>query len=422
MKCFLTALGMCALMACMTAPADTHVWNGAAGITTDWSAPANWANGAEPDANDDVTINDDSLQGTCTYDGAAAASSFDDLTIGDSMTLEVNEEDLTFQSCTVVGSWMHDGSENIDVTGEMYVQENATFTIDESLITSVGALTINADAEGSSRQLTLDDAGTLDVDGVTRLMGSTSTNSVEATLLISTGFHFLPHVIDLDGGNGATRRAVLDCNESVTATNLMTVDGYVGIDVLAGEKLSPLQILVGDRSSAASLQIGCSLGTGEVETSSLTMRSGDDAAEHAYVQLAYGTLDVNGDVELVASESVDAHAELEVSSSAIFEPNSIELRGHASDTDRYAMLDFNESVTVQNSGEIIAVGQATIDVDTGKTLSTGGLLLIGDSITDEHSNFTKSGAGTASAGTIRIESSSSTNTTVTVAGGTLGTI
>jgi hypothetical protein len=59
------------------------------------------------------------------------------------------------------------------------------------------------------------------------------------------------------------------------------------------------------------------------------------------------------------------------------------------------------------------------DVADGKTLYTAGLLLIGDSITDEHANVTKSGAGTVRGGTVRIEGSSSTNTIVTVSAGTL---
>jgi hypothetical protein len=56
MKRFVTALGMCALLAGTVALAGTETWNGASGFDFYWTTGTNWVSGSAPVSTDDAIV------------------------------------------------------------------------------------------------------------------------------------------------------------------------------------------------------------------------------------------------------------------------------------------------------------------------------------------------------------------------------
>jgi hypothetical protein len=85
----------------------------------------------------------------------------------------------------------------------------------------------------------------------------------------------------------------------------------------------------------------------------------------------------------------------------VFTPDRIDLNGGNSSS-RRAVLDFDESVTVQNNGEIEATGYVTVDIATGKTLTSGGPSYVGTEFPSTSATVIKNGAGDVSTNSLRI--------------------
>ncbi|UCC28866.1 MAG: hypothetical protein JSU86_11765 [Phycisphaerales bacterium] len=192
--------------------------------------------------------------------------------------------------------------------------------------------------------------GTFDIDGEVELNGSSAADAI-AEMEVSSGATVTPDSFDLNGGNSSSRTAGLDFNESVTVQSSGTDDtfdtiaeGYTWIDIITSETFDAREMMVD--ASAGYAEIHQKTGTGTVQANELRISAGDTAGWNGFYWLEAGILDVNGEVELNALNDANTTAEMQVDPSTTFTPNSFDLNGGTTEN-RVAILDFNESVTVQ---------------------------------------------------------------------------
>ena len=191
------------------------------------------------------------------------------------------------------------------------------------------------------------------------------TANVALGLNIASGATITFGDIDLRGDD--THTATLDIDVAPTISDDVFVTGDVAFQIAADTTITDL-LEVGDGTDWGDLD---KTGANKVTAARLTVWTGSAAGDHSMAKLSAGTLDINGEVELNASSSVNAEAELEVSSGTTFQPNSLDVNG-GDTSSRRAILDFNESVTVQVPATGTAVsGFVDIEVALGKTFDAG---------------------------------------------------
>lgn len=297
------------------ARATTFTWTGASNSAYD--NPSNWdPSSGFPDDASDIGRIDVNTQNPVTFSDS-----------GDSFTI---------QSMSI----------NADTNSQ-----NVEFLISAGSMTTTSRLTVKSDLDGDGVNA---HSATLTVSG-----GTLSPNSLE--------------FIGRDDDDDLTDEghAIGDFNESVTvgaSTNSTVVTGHVDIDVASGKTLAAKNLAVGTGSRPAELQIGFQspLGTGSVTATELSIEVGDSGAEDSIVRHTSGTLDVNGKLVLIASNSVNATSQFFLSSGATLTPDIVALYGGGSSA-REAYLDMAESVTVVTVGNTTgATGFARIRVATGK--------------------------------------------------------
>jgi hypothetical protein len=353
-------------MASATAAGTTYVWDGSS--NTRWSTQDNWTAGALfpdywSDGADSATVDDrDSPGNWPALDGTYSIQTLlmGDGTSGDSTKI-YTEYDSTTYTLTVSSVFAVE-----DPNSSCYIEQLGDGEIDAASCTITAADTNDYDAT-----LKLSD-GTLDVNGTVQLNASTSADA-EAWLVVASDAIFEPDDLDLNGGDTADRRAGLDLSEDVLVESATStdIDGYADINITTGKTLWARATVIGSSQNVESyVRINQNGQTGEFDADSMTLWTGDAANEDVYLQVCNGTLDVNGEVELNGSTSVDAEAELEVSSGATLSPDYFDVNGGDS-SNRCAVLDCNESVTVQSSGTDFE-GYCDIDIATYKTFTALG--------------------------------------------------
>lgn len=210
MKRLLTALVIPALaLGVSTAYADC-TWDGApdgggSSANDDWSTVNNWVGDAQPSANCNVVIADQSPRSLCIYDVGATSSTFGTLVLGDSMTLRVSDSGLNFDAISLSGNATVQGTQDWSGT----------------------SLTIDAVSADASLTLTKSGTNKLDIGNTyntayARLIGGKpSATARDATLAVDAGTVEVDD-LELYGGQGAT----------------FGVDGKAFVDVASGATLT----------------------------------------------------------------------------------------------------------------------------------------------------------------------------------------
>jgi hypothetical protein len=173
-------------------------------------------------------------------------------------------------------------------------------------------------------------------------------------------------------------------NNSYTIGLLTFADGSLGSEVQIDTSSNTLtvssagiydgKVIVTDTDSQCYVE---QLGSGEIDAEAMDIIAGDTASEHAAYELYAGTLDVHGTVTVEAAESVDADATILIGSGTTFTPEAMAFVASATDTNGYAIGDFNESVSVGCCTS--AVGYVYITIATAKTVDLNALSLDGNS-------------------------------------------
>jgi hypothetical protein len=237
---------------------------------------------------------------------------------------------------------------------------------------TVSTIAINADTNSATTGLTVS-GGSLTTTGRTSVIGDQSGTSHTATLTVSGGT-FAPDTLTFQGRVSATDgHAIGDFDADVTVgatTNSTVIYGNLDIDIASTKTLTAKLTFVGMGTNAAELKIGTSNGTGEFDCTGLAIEVGDGAGENGVVRLLKGTLDVNGNLALKGSNSLDAEAQLYVSELATLSPDALVCEGGGT-TARRVFLSFDEDVTV--GGDMTVTGITDLDIGLSETLTVNNL-------------------------------------------------
>ncbi|MCP4246320.1 MAG: hypothetical protein GY778_04655 [bacterium] len=312
MRPLITALGICALL---LAPAGAYAagsftWTGSA--STAWANQANWTGG-------------EALE----YPG------FDDT--DDTATIDADP----------------DSRQPIVSTG---TPEIASLTIDSN----TNAVAVNLDITGGT--LTVNTSTTVDAD-------ADAANN--ATLKLAGGTFDPQTAFVLDGGqpDAANNGVALFDFDSGTLTNpdAMTFRGEATIDAEASFTVDGALTIEATTNAFETLAT-IDMGSSTLTAASAALSAGATAGYEAKCLLSAGTLDVNGEVDLTGATSVNSDATMEVTASATFLPESLDLNGHTNTSNDYgdAILVFNEDVSVQSDTGVDATGYGEVRVASGK--------------------------------------------------------
>ena len=235
--------------------------------------------------------------------------------------------------------------------------------------------------------LTLRDDADVPTSGLVTLKAKqASTTDMFAKLVVDPSATFVPDSLMLHGFTHATKsHAIFDVGELVTVDNDVKVRQYGDIVVASGETLD-----IGDNTNNdGDLLIGSVASTywGFLTLSGPGTTEADRMVIEAYstsdstAKLTAGTLDVNGEVQLIGSLTTDnAIAKMEVSSGATFTPNSLNLDGGDEEAKK-ALLDFRANVTVQTSTGTSVDGFVDFDLAASVVFDADAMALV-DSSTD----------------------------------------
>ncbi len=217
----------------------------------------------------------------------------------------------------------------------------AAVTVD-GLVIDLAAVTVDAATATGDMTLIIASGANIDVNGDVQLIGRTGADGL-ATFRYDAGTCTVQN-FDLDGGDSAARAAVIDMNETLDLATSDSADiaaeRYCDIDVAANKTFTVDDVTVTPGANAALMR---HIGAGT---------------------FAMDVFTINGPT------ADDVSVEMDVASGATFQPNSLDLNGGG--RKRAVLLDFNESVTVQNTGgnpttnmETVAEGYVNIDVEAG---------------------------------------------------------
>jgi hypothetical protein len=222
---------------------------------------------------------------------------------------------------------------------------------------TVDTIPINSDTNSQASALQVS-GGSLTTSG--RFLVKGDLNGANSAEIQVTGGTFAPQGFEFLGANNNANghaKGNFDASASVAATTSgTTVVGFVDFDVVSGATFTAKDILIGNGQDRAELLIGNDNGTGEVDGDTMTIEVGDANGEAAVVRHTHGTLDVNGPIILTANASVDARAELYLSSGTTPLIDSILMYG-GDDTYSAAYLDFAASVDLQDTTATLVTGR-----------------------------------------------------------------
>lgn len=263
------------------------------------------------------------------------------------------------------------------------------------------------------------DAGTAYWDDV-----SVISNGTHAMTLRKNGTQGM----DIEGtltleGFSSSKVTKLDVDQSMSATST-TIKSYVDVDVAASRTFTSGALTVGSGTDVVDLLIGVDSGTGTLDASSMTIQAGDAANEDAFAELRSATLDVDGQVLVQASTTVDATAEIQITSGT-FTPDSMKFVGRDHATEGHAIADFDVSVTVQGAcdGTIDTCMEGYVDINVFSNTTTDFKdMEIGDcGASGNAADVDVAGGGTVRACSLVINGGDTQNTIVSVTSGKVET-
>jgi hypothetical protein len=379
---------MCALIASAGSIAATDTWDGG-GYGDCWNTPGNWLDDSTPAATDDAVID--------TVGGGWPKLCQNETIANLLMRNGTSGSPTQINTYDGANSWTLTVTNMFTVTdtdSSCYVEQLGSGEIDAA------SVTITAGDTAGEHATLLVSAGTLDVNGEVELNASTSVNA-ETELEISSGATFTPNYLDINGGSDANRDAVLDFNESVTVQSSGTdFDGYCKVDVAASKTFTALGTTIDALALESDVTIGHESGTGTFSATTMFITAGDTNDYDARFRHSSGTSTVSSELEMNASVSANAEAELYVTATG-FTVGTLDVNGGDS-TSRRVVLDLDQDVT---SGGSDFDGFCDIDIANSMTFTAGNTRIGSDELaSDVQIGFDASpGAGTFSAESISIE-------------------
>ena len=303
MNRLITGFTICLVMALSgTAQAVTKTWDGGAVLDNNWSAAVNWdptgaGNGTAVSQGDNIVITGhvDSMSATSVYDSSAPAGPYGTFTLGGSMTLDVDTDELSFSSITLTGT---NGSATVqgdsDWSGTSLAISatgaGATVTLTKAgsnKLTSSGQVTITGGTTATEHAQCTVSAGTLDVNAEVELNGDANEDS-DATMEVSSGATFEPNSMDLNGDAHAAdgyAKLVFDADVTVQTNTGVAATGYVRVDIDAGETFYAKEVSIGDASNFGNFDMVT--GTGTILATKLTVKG--DASNNTSLAVSAGT-------------------------------------------------------------------------------------------------------------------------------------